>query len=651
VAISSKERRRTIWPALSAKSGNCGVAACPERRFFSLQPLFRDVKSDQLRSSSHSVVASWSLNIAAGEAARAVVEQGREADLRKRIAPIAGGQWDGETVRSREWYRTGVWNMARASSGEVGWHLRQLFRVGSGVGLTDGQHLERIASADRQDERDAAEAAFETILARHGTMVLSVCRQVLRDVHAAEDAFQATFLVLARKASAIARREQLASWLYGVARHTALDARARAIRQQSKEKRLGSMLPVERPDQTETSELRAILDEELARLPERYRAAIVLCELEGLTRRQAAIRLGVSEGTLSSRLARAKEQLRGRLTRRGLALSAAALASALSREAHAVIVSPALVDSTIRVATLAAAGSSLAGVVSSSVATLTEGVLKAMLFAKLKLVVVGVVTVALITTGVGVVAQQPASTPHADQDRLKAVEQKLDRLLEVLGGSSRTVSYYPATVLPPPGGTNSAMPSAGHSISHGAVAQPAINPPNPAATATTSTVSGYIVGPAGGSAFVPTQPGQSASLDGRVASLEQRLGDLERRFGEMERRLNGLNRRPGQSSLPSGASSSSRSRGGGGSSSSGSVDNLGPRTSNPSALPTAKPAAPATDTANPPSADNAPSSAPTAGGSNTALLPPVSESNFLPTSTSAAAAPDNVPPPASESPR
>jgi hypothetical protein len=346
---------------------------------------------------------------------------------------------------------------------------------------------------------------------------------------------------------------------------------------------LGSMFPVERPDQTETSELRAILDEELARLPERYRAAIVLCELEGLTRRQAAGRLGVSEGTLSSRLARAKEQLRGRLTRRGLALSAAALASALSREAHAVIVAPALVDSTIRVATLVAAGSSLAGVVSTSVATLTEGVLKAMLFAKLKMIVLGVVTVALVTTGVGVVAQSPGPGtgpaggvkaqdrpgPSPDHDRLKAVEEKLDRLLEVLGGSSRSEARYGVPVPPPPPGAPiAALPTPSYMVSGPSLPSPAPAPPQPPTTAPAPAIAftpgyssnqPYIVNPARDHPAT-TPPGQSTSLEGRVASLEQRLSQLERRFGDMERRLNGLDSRPGQPSPPPGASSSSRGR-------------------------------------------------------------------------------------------
>jgi len=473
-----------------------------------------------------------------------------------------------------------------SSSREFLRHLNTLFHCGTAGQLSDAELLNRfVASRD-----EAAEAAFAALVERHGAMVLGVCRRVLGNRHAAEDAFQATFLVLARKASAIARREQLASWLYGVARHTAQDARARAIRQHAKEKRLGSMLPVERPDQTETSELRAILDEELARLPERYRAAIVLCELEGLTRRQAAGRLGVSEGTLSSRLARAKEQLRGRLTRRGLALSDAGLASALSQEAHAVIVAPALVDSTIRVATLVAAGSSLAGVVSTSVATLTEGVLKAMLLAKLKVIVLGVVTVALVTTGVGVVAQdspvrrtgvgvvaQDRPGPRPDHDRLKAVEEKLDRLLEVLEGSSRSEARYPTSAPPPPpGATFAAVPSARYLISPAAPPAPAANsysispaaPPPPTAIAPTPAIApagsfglnpAYGGGQAGGSTSATTTAhGQSTSLEGRVASLEQRLSQLERRFGDMERRLNGLDFRPGQPPRPPGATSSSR---------------------------------------------------------------------------------------------
>jgi len=348
--------------------------------------------------------------------------------------------------------------MSGESSREVLRHLNTLFHCGAAGPLSDEELLERFVAG----EDEAAEAAFAALVNRHGAMVLGVCRRVLGNRHAAEDAFQATFLVLARKAPAIARREQLASWLHGVARRTALDARGRVARQQAREKRLGAILPVKPPDQTLTRELRAILDEELGRLPERHRVAIVLCELEGLSRREAAGRLGVTEGTLSSRLARAKARLRDRLTRRGLALSTAVLASALTQDAQAVTVPPALVDSTIRVATLVAAGSSLAGVVSTSVVTLTEGVLKAMLLAKLKLVILGLAAVALFTTGVGVLAQERPS----DEDRLKNVERKLDKVLEVLGGSSRRVTAdapVPSGVPVPPATTPkmTAAPAAG----------------------------------------------------------------------------------------------------------------------------------------------------------------------------------------------
>ena len=209
------------------------------------------------------------------------------------------------------------------------------------------------------------------------------------------------------------------------------------------------------PDEILASELHSVLDDELARLPERHRTAIVLCELEGLSRRDAAARLGISEGTLSSRLARAKTRLRDRLTGRGFGVSVASLASALSHDAHAVVLPPVLVDSTIRVATKVAAGSSLAAVVSTSVATLTEGVLKAMLLAKLKFTFLGLVTLAVISTSVGVLAQDgPGPDRPSDTDRLKAVERKLDRLLEAIGGQGRhpqTTNVQPNPALTPDG--------------------------------------------------------------------------------------------------------------------------------------------------------------------------------------------------------
>jgi RNA polymerase sigma factor (sigma-70 family) len=416
--------------------------------------------------------------------------------------------------------------MAGASSRTVLRHLNTLFHCGAAGQLGDAELLERFVAG--RDE--GSEAAFAALVERHGVMVLGVCRRVLGSRDEAEDAFQATFLVLARKASAIARREQLASWLHGVARRAALDARARATRQKAREKRLGAMRHVEPPDQTLMSELRAVLDEELAQLPERHRAAILLCELEGLSRRDAAIRLGISEGTLSSRLSRAKLRLRDRLTRRGFALSSAALATVLVQDAQAMVLPPLLLDSTIRVAILVAAGSSLAGVVSTSVATLSEGVMKAMLLAKLKFAFLGLFTLAVVSTGVGVVAQSPPqATPDrlADNDRLKSVEQKLDKLLEVLGGSGHSPhSADPTNTAPAPSG---APPSTSL----------APVPPPPLAAGMPHNMMGMMPGMAGmrGMGAMGGSMSGQHDLGARVNRLEQRVGELERRIGALEHRI------------------------------------------------------------------------------------------------------------------
>ncbi len=437
--------------------------------------------------------------------------------------------------------------MPGVSSRDVLRHLNTLFHCGTTGQQSDAELLERFAAG----RGEIAEAAFAALMERHGKMVLGVCQRVLGNHQAAEDAFQATFLVLARKAASIAHREQLANWLYGVALRAALEARGRAARRKAREKRYSSMLPVEMPDPSVSSDVRVVLDEELARLPERYRAALVLCELEGLSRRQAAAQLGISEGTLSSRLARAKIQLKDRLTLRGVALSAAALGAILAQDAVAVVVSPTLVESTIELAGLLSSGSSLAGIVSTPVATLTEGVLKAMLFAKVKSVFLGIATLALVTTGIGVLAQTGPASPD---DRLKAVERKLDKLLEVLGGAKRaaTVPAAPAEGLAPTAPTAPADPTEGN--------QPP-PPPRPPAALPTPAVSAAAAGPSEPAPMVslsapnpapvvapppPSQrsgsaarsrPGQSESLAGRIQTVEHRLDEFERRLAAIERRL------------------------------------------------------------------------------------------------------------------
>jgi RNA polymerase sigma factor (sigma-70 family) len=441
--------------------------------------------------------------------------------------------------------------------------LDGLFRFGASGQLGDAELLGRYVSG-RRDE--AAEDAFAALVERHGPMVLGVCRRVLGDRHAAEDAFQATFLVLARKAGAIARRERLANWLHGVASRTALDARARADRRRARERKASAKAnaSVGPDDGLERLELRAILDEELARLPASYRGPVILCEFDGLSRQVAARRLGIPEGTLSSRLARAKDLLRHRLTRRGLAPSAVAI-EVLAREARAVLLPPSLAGSTIQAAARVAAGTSLAEAASASVVTLTQGALDAMLLAKIKGLAFGLAAAAVVTTGVGVLAQPPTPAPSAaaQEDRLGAVEKKLDRILEALGGREggagggvRDFNRWAnrAGALPaggasadgspmapaPPGGapptgpapTGMAPPMAPAALpgAHAPMAMPGMPPPMAPAA-----LPGAPPGPMAMPGMPPMNP--RSPMDARVAALERRLADLERRFEAMEQRL------------------------------------------------------------------------------------------------------------------
>jgi RNA polymerase sigma factor (sigma-70 family) len=238
-------------------------------------------------------------------------------------------------------------------------------------GPSDGELLRQFC--ERRDE-----AAFAALVRRHGPLVLGVCRRVLRDVHAAEDAFQATFLVLARKAAGVGRPERLANWLYGVAYRTALKARARAARRGQHERQAGAMAVTDPEDARAWRELCAALDEEVSRLPERYRAPLVLCYLQGKTNEDAARQLGWPAGSMSYRLARGRELLRERLANRGLTLAAVPFAALLSREVLTTPVSAALAHATVDAALLFAAGKLAAGGAVSAAAGLAEQVLAAL---------------------------------------------------------------------------------------------------------------------------------------------------------------------------------------------------------------------------------------------------------------------------------
>jgi RNA polymerase sigma factor (sigma-70 family) len=250
------------------------------------------------------------------------------------------------------------------------------------------------------DGRD--EAAFETLVKKHGPMVLGVCRRVIGNVHDAEDAFQAVFLVLARKAGSIVPRGQVGNWLHGVAYRTALQARSRLGRHRARERQVTEMPQATVLPDVDLSELHQALDRELHGLPEKYRVPIVLCELEGRSRKDVARQLKIPEGTLSSRLAKARDLLAQRLARHGVALSASALTAVLVEQASAAL-TPGLVAATVQAATLAALGQSAAGLVSAQVVALSQGVMKTMFLDKIKVVSLMLLGVLLGGFGIGLV--------------------------------------------------------------------------------------------------------------------------------------------------------------------------------------------------------------------------------------------------------
>jgi RNA polymerase sigma factor (sigma-70 family) len=297
--------------------------------------------------------------------------------------------------------------VAQPSFGTALRHIDTLFNVGAIGGLTDGQLLERFTSRD--DE--AAELAFAALVERHGPMVLRVCQSVLRGRHDAEDAFQATFLILVRKAASIRKQNSVASWLHGVAFRIASCQRGATARRRRHEREVAERAVPSAVD-GDNEDLAKVLHEELDRLAEKYRAPIVLCYFEGLSHEQAASQLGWPVGTVRSRMARGRAQLRRRLTRRGLAPSIVLLERALWAETAGAAVPSALANATAQAALHYASGRmAAAGITSTSVAFLVEGAMKMMFMAKIKF---ALVACGLIATGALVVAQQIGTvTPGA----------------------------------------------------------------------------------------------------------------------------------------------------------------------------------------------------------------------------------------------
>jgi RNA polymerase sigma factor (sigma-70 family) len=289
--------------------------------------------------------------------------------------------------------------------------LRQIRKLAS---LAESQTSDRELLRSFTGQRD--ESAFAALLERHGPMVLGVCRRILHNGHDAEDACQAAFLILARKATALSWNESVAGWLYGVAYRVALKARESAARRQARESRLK---PRSAPDplaDISLRELHAVLDEELDRLPEKYRSPVVLCCLEGAARDEAAQQLGWSVQTVKNRLERGRELLRSRLARRGLTLSAALGCVAMTGSGRAALPAS-LAERTAR-----AAVAHTSPVVPVKVSALVEGVVGKTAPGKLSLAAVLLLTVGLAVAGADFLSQgkvdaRPSAPPTPGTER------------------------------------------------------------------------------------------------------------------------------------------------------------------------------------------------------------------------------------------
>jgi RNA polymerase sigma factor (sigma-70 family) len=278
------------------------------------------------------------------------------------------------------------------ANGQLNLVLRHIRKMVGDVAQegTDQDLLERFATHHE-------EAVFEVLMQRHGPMVLGVSQRVLGHEQDAEDVFQATFLVLARKAKSIRQRASLASWLYGVAYRLALKLKGAAARRRARERRVAEMMATSQESGVRSqgsggtpesgwSDLRPILDEELSRLPQKYRAPLILCYLEGKTNVEAGRLLGWPAGSMSKRLACGRELLRARLTKRGLTFSAPILATMLAEHAQASVPA-ALWQSSLKAAVLISTGQALTGVVSTQVGSLVHGVIHTMFMTKMKVAV------------------------------------------------------------------------------------------------------------------------------------------------------------------------------------------------------------------------------------------------------------------------
>ncbi len=355
---------------------------------------------------------------------------------------------------------------AYSKAGRDQWAV--LFAEGAIGALSDAELLDRFTGG-RGDA--SGEAAFTALVDRHGPMVLGVCRRVTGDRHAADDAFQAVFLVLASKAHAVRLRadDSLGRWLYGVSLRVARRARALAARRSVPTTDLDGLDPIDPAsffDPCERAELKAAIDAEIARLPAYYRSAVVLCHLEGLSQKQAARRLRCPVGTVESRLHRARERLRSALARRGLAPAAGAVAGLLERTSRAAVPCD-LAKKTAAAAARISAGRTLAGTTPAAVAKLAGFHLRTIMMRQLWMiagliawgVTTSVAAVALATAG----GDEPKATPSTDEPKrvatavlesqaehpAPALAEQLDRLKAEYEGAMRAFeAFYRGSTIP-----------------------------------------------------------------------------------------------------------------------------------------------------------------------------------------------------------
>ncbi len=309
--------------------------------------------------------------------------------------------------------------MAAGSLSPVLNHLRKLADDVENADSDDGRLLERFVVGGDQ-------SAFEALVRRHGPAVLALCRRVLHDGHAAEDVFQAAFLVLARRAPALDRRGSLSGWLYTVANRLARRARADIRRRQTREAAAPAPPSVDPLTDLSAREFCSLLDEELSRLSEKYRTPLLLCCLEGKTRDEAARRLGWTVGQVKSRLERGRTLLRDRLARRGVALSAALLTAEVTREAASAAVAP-WVAATARAAVAFRAGQRVGSGLSPAAVALADGLSRGAFFLKSKTLAVLIFVGLLAGAGVAAVSMRGADVPSPQAVALPADDPKPSR--------------------------------------------------------------------------------------------------------------------------------------------------------------------------------------------------------------------------------